>query len=184
MYLISLYFDEQTNKKIQYYINKIAEQTGNTFMTDNRVPPHLTISSIEARSGELLVSHMDSLRDYLKQGTIQMVSVGALFPYVLYMTPVLNEYLLEMSEKIYNTYRHIPEVSVSRFYQPMQWLPHVTLGKTLTKEQMQIAFQIMQESFAPFDAKIAKIGLAKTNPHEDIWEISFSDARRNLISFS
>ena len=39
MYLISVYFDEQANKNLQRYINIIADKTGNTFMTDNNVPP-------------------------------------------------------------------------------------------------------------------------------------------------
>lgn len=61
MYLISVYFDEHTNKRINRYMNRIAEQTGNTFMTENNVPPHLTISSVEARSGELLIPHIEQL---------------------------------------------------------------------------------------------------------------------------
>ena len=87
----------------------------------------------------------------------------------MYLTPVLNAYLLELSQKIYDTVSGVPEVSVSRFYQPLQWLPHLTLGKTLTKEQMRIAFEVLQEGFVPFDATLVKIGLAKANPHEDLW---------------
>ena len=49
MYLISVYFDDKSNKIISNYINKIAQKTENTFMTDNHVPPHLTIMSVEAR---------------------------------------------------------------------------------------------------------------------------------------
>lgn len=171
MYLISAYFDEQTNKRTQRYIGKIAEKTGNTFMTENQVPPHLTISSVEARTGEVLVPYVESLESVLVQGNIQFMSVGMFFPYVMYLAPVLNAYLQEMAEQIYQSVLSVPEVSVSRFYQPMQWMPHITLGKKLTKEQMRIAFEIMQEGFAPFDGTVTGIGLAKTNPHEDILRI-------------
>ena len=168
MYLISAYFDEKAHKTIERHIYQVAIKTGNSFMTDNHVPPHLTISAVEARSGEVLFPYVDKLRGHLPQGTVQFVSVGMLFPYVMYLTPVLNGYLQGLSQKIYDSVSSIPEVSVSRFYQPMQWLPHMTLGKTLTKEQMRIAFEVMQERFAPFDASVTKIGLAKTNPHEDL----------------
>ena len=84
MYLISIYFDKQTNKTLQRYIDKIAEKTNNHFMIENRVPPH------------------------------------------------------------------------------------ITLGKTLDKVQMQKAFQAMQESFVPFTAQFDEIGMAKVNPHEDV----------------
>ena len=41
MYLISLYFDEGTNKKIQLYMEQIAQRTGNMAMIDGKVPPHI-----------------------------------------------------------------------------------------------------------------------------------------------
>lgn len=168
MYLISAYFDKKAQKTMERYIHQVAVKTGNLFMTDNHVPPHLTILAVEARSGEVLLPYVEKLRGQLPQGTVQFVSVGILLPYVIYLTPVLNKYLQELSQKTYDAVSSIPDVSVSRFYQPMQWLPHMTLGKTLTKEQMRIAFEVMQEGFAPFDATIIKLGLAKTNPHEDL----------------
>lgn len=168
MYLISAYFDERTNQTINRYIRQIAEKTGNTFMPDNQVPPHMTISSVEARQGEVLFPCLETLRDRLSSGEISIVSVGMFFPYVIYLTPVLNDYLLELSQKIYDAVQDIPEVNVSRFYQPLKWLPHITMAKTLTKEQMQAAFAVMQDRFAPLEAHIIKLGVAKTNPHEDL----------------
>lgn len=173
MYLISAYFDEQTNRTIHRYIRQIAEKTGNTFMCDNHVPPHMTISSVEARRGEVLIPDLEKLQSKLSAGTIEIVSTGMFFPYVIYLAPVLNAYLLGLSQQIYDAVHAIPEVKVNRFYQPLQWYPHITLGKTLTKEQMQTAFAVMQDGFAPWKAQVVKIGLAKTNPHEDLrmWEL-------------
>lgn len=173
MYLISAYFDERTNQVISRYIRQIAEKTGNTFMTDNHVSPHLTISSVEARQGEILFPYLEKLQGKLPGGSIEFVSVGMFFPYVMYLTPVLNSYLLGLSQQIYDAVCDIPEVKVNRFYQPLQWLPHITLGKTLTKEQMKLAFAVMQDGFATRKGQITKIGLAKTNPHENLrmWEL-------------
>ena len=142
MYLVSVYFDEKTNRILNRYIRIIAEKTGNTFMTEHNVPPHMTLSSIEARS--------------------------QLLPYVFFATPVLNDYLQVLTNQVYESTKDIPETSISRYYQPGSWLPHVTLGKTLTKEQMQTAFAVMQDNFQPFTATITEIGLAKVNPHEDV----------------
>ena len=50
MYLISIYFDEKTNRRIQQYIDKVAEKTGNAFMLDGQVPPHITISAFETQN--------------------------------------------------------------------------------------------------------------------------------------
>ncbi len=168
MYLISVYFDEKANKELRRYINMIAEATGNTFMTDNNVPPHMTISSVEARNADVLMPAFDKVKDEITSGDIQFVSVGQLLPYVMYVTPVLNEYLQKMQEKIYDGIKDIPDTSVSRFYKPYSWLPHVTIGKKINGEQMKNAFEIMQKHFSPFDAKVTEIGLAKVNPHKDV----------------
>lgn len=101
------------------------------------------------------------------------MSVGQLLPYVFYATPVLNGYLQDLSEKVFDEVKSIPECAVSRYYKPMSWLPHITLGKTLTKEHMQMAFSVMQESFVPFEATITEIGRARVNPHSDVvrWKL-------------
>ncbi len=65
---------------MQRFIEWIAGRTGNSFMTDNHVPPHLTISSVEARSAEALLSHAENLRGQLSQGAVYFVSVGVSFP--------------------------------------------------------------------------------------------------------
>ena len=168
MYLISAYFDQRTTKILQKQIDRIARETGNTFMTQNHVPPHMTISAIEARNVDVLVPAMDVLQGKIECGPVQFVSVGQLLPYVCYATPVLNRYLQDLSTQVDEAVQNIPETSVSRFYQPMSWLPHVTLGKTLDKEQMRTAFCVLQESLLPFEGQITELGLAKVNPHEDV----------------
>lgn len=168
MYLISIYFDKQTNKILQWYIDKIAEKTGNYFMIENRVPPHMTIVAIEARNVDILKPAFEILNGKLYSGSMKVVSVGQLFPYVMYATPVLNQELFELSEEVYSTFFDIPETKMSEYYKPFSWLPHITLGKTLDKVQMQKAFQAMQESFVPFTAQYNEIGISKVNPHEDV----------------
>ena len=55
MYLISAYFDENTNKILKHLQQRIADKTGNDFMIRNNVMPHLTISAIEARNIDVLI---------------------------------------------------------------------------------------------------------------------------------
>jgi len=168
MYLISVYFDNTSTKRIQSLINQVAAASGNHYMTDKQVPPHLTLSAIEARSVEVLIPAVKKLEGKLHQGTVQFVTVGQLLPYVLYTMPVRNHYLQELAEQVYDTISDIPETTVSRYYRPQSWLPHVTLGKTLSKEQMQRAFAVIQDKFSIFEAQITELGLTKVNPHDDV----------------
>ena len=102
MYLISAYFDENTNEILKHLQQKIADKTGNDFMIRNNVMPHLTISAIEARNVDVLIPAFEKVcREKLQpldekgvvnvNNTINIVSVGQLFPRVIYAAPVLNE---------------------------------------------------------------------------------------------
>ena len=180
MYLVSAYFDEESDRIIRRHIERVADKTGNSFMLDNAVPPHMTISSLEARSADVLIPAFESLAHKITAGKTQVVSMGQMLPYVFYLTPLLNEYLTEVSETVFEAFADIPDVTVNKFYRPGSWLPHITIAKTLTKEQMRTAFEVMQNGFALFDAGIVRMGLSKVNPHEDVRSMELYD----LISIS
>jgi len=192
MYLVSVYFDDKSNKIISdyqgyadidgtkdyllVYTRKSIEDDYKAYMIcDHNGNVLMTIMSVEAREEDKLTEVMGKLERYLTKGQIQLVSVGVLLPYVLYVTPVLNLYLEDMIEQVHDMVKNIPEVRMSRYYQPMQWLPHITLGKKLSKEQMQEAFAVMQEQFVPMEVTVSEIGLAKTNPHQDLVRIELND---------
>ena len=168
MYLISLYFDESSNKILNRHIQQIARFSGNSFMVKNNVPPHLTVSAVEARSAKSLVHCISSLDGKLPSGEINVVSFGFFLPYVIYAAPVMNTYLRQISEDIYNVIPQNDEITVNRLYIPDNWFAHITLGKTLSKDQLNEAFSYMRESFAPFKARIVSLGFSRVNPHEDI----------------
>ena len=168
MYIISAYFDAQSNKVLNRYIKQIAEKTENRFMLSHQVPPHMTVSQIEARSEEVLIAHFYKLQDELHKGSIEVASIGMMMPHVIYAMPVFNQYLLNLSMDVYCAFNQIDETKISKYYKPMSWIPHITLGKTLTKEQMLGAVGILQDGFVPMTAEITEIGLARVNPHEDI----------------
>ena len=168
MYLISIYFDEKTDKKIRYLMEQVAKNTGNTTLIDDKVPPHITISSFETNDEELAINCLKESCYTLKSGDLQWVSVSTFFPYVIYLSPVLNEYLFSLSKTIYDNFSNLDNISINKYYQPFSWQPHTTVGRKLSEEQMQLAFQTLQKHFVPFKGTVTKIGLAKTNPHRDI----------------
>lgn len=183
MYLISAYFDENTNKILKYLQQRIADKTGNDFMIRNNVMPHLTISSIEARNVDVLIPAFEKVcREKLQpleeksvvnvNNAINIVSVGQLFPRVIYAAPVLNEYMMKLSISIYNEFATIPETNIGKFYQPYSWMPHITLGKCLDKEQMRQAFGVLQDLFMPIDGRITKIGLSTVNPYREVMSVA------------
>ncbi len=172
MYLVSIYFDEKTENRLRGVMKSVAHATGNTFMLDNHVPPHITVAAVETKHEDALLSHVKELVKQFGIGDIQFVSVGTFSSQVIFVQPVLNEYLHKMVEKFTQELGQIDETILRPNYQPFSWLPHCTIGKQLSKEQMLQAFDVMQKQFVPMNGKVVRIGVAKTNPHQDIkvWE--------------
>jgi len=175
-YLISLYFDDNTNKQIYGYMEKVAAVTGNDYMLANHVPPHITVSSFEVH-GNVENDFIKQLQDMISMalqdiavGDVQWVGSGAFMNSVLYMTPVLNAYLQDVMERIYDAVADCPNVEVSKFYRPFQWLPHTTIGKKLAPEELNKGFAAVQGDFHILQGKIIRIGLAKASPYEEIAE--------------
>ena len=173
MYLISIYFDKNTEKRLQGLMKSVAKATGNTFMLDNHVPPHITVAGVETKHEDILLAHMEELVKQMEISEIQFVSVGTFGVQVIFVQPVLNAYLHKLVETFTQELGQIEETMCNPYYQPFHWLPHCTIGKQLSQEQMLQAFEVMQKQFVPVDAKVVRIGVAKTNPHRDIkvWEL-------------
>lgn len=172
MYLISVYFDNKTEDQIQSYINDVEMSCGNTFMKDNSVPPHMTISAFETRDEACVVEMLTSTMSNIKKNKIEWVTVGT-FPTVIFIQPVLNEYLHSLSSLVYDSLVNLPNTKVSKYYKPFSWLPHATIAKQLTEEEMREAFSVLHKSFGVFEGEIVRIELAKKNPYRIIasWEL-------------
>ena len=172
MYLISVYFDKKTEHRMQSYINAVETNCGNTFMTDNSVPPHMTMMAFETLDEKTIVEVLDITLSQIKRNKIEWVTVGT-FPTVIFIQPVLNEYLHTLSSALYEEIVKVPDTKVSKYYKPFSWLPHVTIAKQLSDEEVRKSFETLHKSFRMFEGNIIRIELAKKNPYRVIasWEL-------------
>ena len=169
MYLLSLYFDEKTNRKIRGLMSCVAEKSGNTDMTEKHVPPHITLTAFDSREREeVLVERLDFAFGKLQKINLTWVSVAAFFPQVLYLMPVLNQNLHEFSVEISQVLESCDDTKIRECYKPFGWLPHTTVARRLSEEQMQAAFAALQASFAPFEGTVVRVGLSAGSPKREI----------------
>lgn len=175
-YLVSLYFDDKTNQRILKYMTAVAMKTGNDYMLEHKVPPHITIASFEVDEEinsdsdvvEQLVKNFNEVFQNASGGVVQWVGTGAFMTSTLYLTPVLNQYLQNIMEDVYAVVSADKDIKLSKYYRPYQWLPHTTIGKKLDAEQLVEAFASVQLDFKVITGSVIKIGLAKASPYEDI----------------
>lgn len=168
MYTISVYFDEKSNKTIQQYITQIAKVSGNTYMVDEQVPPHITLSAFDTKKEAEVIEIVDNLSKNWNKFPLQWVSVGQFMPYVVFLAPVLNVELYSAATEVYSELTELGDVSIRNCYKPFQWLPHTTLAKMLSQEEMLSAVKLLHNQFGVIKGNATRIALAKTNPHMDI----------------
>lgn len=173
MYLVSVYFDDESSKKIQRLINKVGDKSGNKFMIEGKVPPHITIAAFQTKEESKVVEILgDKIKD-IKDTIITWASIGIFKSSVIFLAPVLNKDLHDISVCVNKVLSLVDDIAISKFYLPFQWMPHTTIAKKLSREELMIAFQELEKNFTIFSGRITKIGLSRTNPYEDIivWEL-------------
>ena len=174
MYLVSLYFDGITEGVINRQIERIAEKSGNYYMLEHMIPPHLTIASCKSIDQGKLLEKLDMVMQMQKAGEINWVAPGSFLPHVLFLTPVLNRYLQDFCIACNDVPQDLQEEPEQNRYQPYTWLPHTTVARTLSDEQMIKGFRVLQANFRPFCGRVIKAGLAQSNPYHDIktWRLT------------
>ncbi|MGL5260568.1 MAG: 2'-5' RNA ligase family protein [Lachnospiraceae bacterium] len=178
MYLISLYFDEKTKDHITEYTKSIANYTKEFSLITECVPPHLTVAGYTSTYNKeetltKLIYTIDDLVTHLKSFELNIVSIGTLKGSVLYLTPILNKQLQGVVEELEEKIGSTIFFQSSIYYKPYSYLPHITIARRLSKEQLFLGFEAIQHVFKPFIGHVVRIGLSTTNPYQEIknWQL-------------
>ena len=172
-YAVTLEFDAETENKIQELIDEVARATGCDYMKQSKIPPHITVSALVSDNEEALLSEMESIAEAMKKDFVWFANIGVFNPLVIYLGPVMNEFLQNTCRTVNDRLLKYAEVGNRGRYLPNQWVPHAAIAVKLTPDALKEAFSIVQEKFSAFGATAEKIVLAKAEPYEEIraWEL-------------
>ena len=168
MYLISLYFDEKSTMLLQKYQSEIEKKTQQYFLSRKKIPVHMTLSTVRKIDEKLLIHHINETISQFKTGVINLVFIGSFSKNTIFISPVYDEYLHDLSKKMNHLISLISYQKNDNRYQPFHWQPHVTLARKLDEKQLLTAFQIINQLFEPFQAKVTRIALSSSQPYHDI----------------
>ena len=167
-YAVTLEFDQETENKIQEMIDEVARVTGCDYMKQSKIPPHVTVSALVSDNEETLLSEMESIAETMTKDFIWFANIGVFNPYVIYLGPVMNEFLQNTCRTINERLLKYAEVGNRGRYLPNQWVPHAAIVYKLTPEAIIEAFNIVQKKFNAFGATAEKIVLARAEPYEEL----------------
>ena len=172
-YAVTLEFDKETEKKIQEMIDEVARVTGCDYMKQSKIPPHVTVSALVSDNEEALLSEMESIAESMTKDFIWFASIGIFNPFVIYLGPVMNEFLQNTCRTVNEKLLQYADVGNRGRYLPNQWVPHAAIVVKLTPDTIKEAFAIVQEKFSAFGATAEKIVLARAEPYEELkaWKL-------------
>ena len=165
-YAVSLHFSQKVNDIVISTLQAIADKTGNRFMIENKIPPHITIGAFHAAREEeakLLQLVEDFARDQ-KAGSVQFSEVGDFNGKVLFLQPEKNNFLSEINKKLHTLLLPKFEKAENGYYLPDIWFPHTTLATGLNQTQFSKALELAEKITLPLEAKIHDIGFYQCSP--------------------
>ena len=172
-YAIVLYFDDVTNASINEIIKNVAIISGNNYMVEVNIPPHITIGSFLSGDYSELCKGIENIVDHIERGTVKFDSIKAFEPRVMFMSPINDTILEQLNELVHDQFLKNFLPADNDNYLPENWIPHCALAVRLSMEQFEKAMIIKNRIKFPIFAEIQKIALAKCNPYKEItvWDI-------------
>ena len=171
MYAVVLYFDEDASSKLNRGIKGISDVSGNRYMLDVEIPPHITIGAFLCDEPTELLEKVREFAAQVKQFPVRFEKVGAFGTKVLFASPIKDECLASINVKINELLLGDFAPADNENYIPEKWIPHCALAVRLDDEQFQVAKEIQLEF--PLVAQVEKLALARCNPYKEleIWEL-------------
>ena len=175
-YYISLYFDKDTDNWLSDLIAQAAQKCHDNVV--KAIPPHITVAMLKAQDSDILGQKIDTIINEFFIQEILIAGIGLFQTKVVYLQPVLNWYLHNISVRINDTFAQ--EQQKDNKYIPYNWIPHISIAKRLTDtEQIDVIKSLQKEKF-PKQAKICYIGLERAKPYKSIKMWALQDVKNAI----
>ena len=160
-YAVSLHFSQKVNEVVISTLQAIADDTGNRFMIENKIPPHITIGAFHAAREEAakLLQLVEKFARGQKAGSVQFGEVGNFNGKVLFLKPEKNLFLSEINNALHNLLLPEFEKAENGYYLPDIWFPHTTLATRLNQSQFSAAKEIAKQITLPLEAVIDELAV-------------------------
>ena len=177
-YAVTLYFDSHTNELILEAMKDIAAATGNNYMLDNSVPPHLSLGLFHAeeeKAGEmvkLFEEFAESLKSRDAGLSLNFNDPDNFADKVIFLNVSRDEPLMKLNRDLHQLFLPHFEAGDNRNYLPKNWVPHIALAVKLSGTQFEKGFEVAKNFPLPKSAKITSATLARCNPYNEVSKIS------------
>lgn len=169
-YAVSLHFPQEVNEIVISTVKSISEITGNSFIIENKIPPHITIGAFHAskQNEKKLLWLVEEFSKTQKAGLVQFKGIGNFNGKVLFLQPEKNGFLAKINAELHSLLLPEFEKAENGYYLPEIWFPHTTLATRLNQNQLEKAIKIAERIPLPFESKISEIAVYMCSPFEEL----------------
>ncbi|MDR2515213.1 MAG: 2'-5' RNA ligase family protein [Christensenellaceae bacterium] len=127
---IELHFDPQSTAPTQAYIEQAAETSGNDYMPQHRIPPHLTLAFFGNRPIGIALEQVVARKGLFRAERLVFPVIAAFVPSMLFLVPKQSECLAMLNHEICTGLGEIASPA-DPFYLPKSWVPHRSIAVRL-----------------------------------------------------
>ena len=176
-YAVSLHFTQAINEIIFNTMASIAEQTGNDFMIENKVPPHVPIGAFHGtkENEAQLIKIVEEFSRTQQSGLVRFTEVGNFNGKVLFLKPEKDDFLSTINAELHKVVLPEFEAGENGYYVPEIWFPHTTLATRLNQSQFEKSVELASKINLPLEAKISDIGFYQCSPFLELKRFPIKD---------
>jgi hypothetical protein len=179
LYGIALSFDKVCDTAVRELITLANTGFKSSFMLENSIPPHLTLSMFsfsgdEATLSKAIENKIEARMELFLPIRLRFVSIGAFAPICLFIAPVLDSFLLNACKCANDAVASLNGAIADANYSPNNWVPHATIAVKLEKLDLEKAFAALSKSFRHLDGIAEKVSLIDCVSYRDLksWRLA------------
>lgn len=167
-FAVLLGFDKDSENAILSLQNEVGIAIGNTFMADNQMLPHITLSLFTSEHPEECARIVEAFAAGGIDFPIRLGSVGVFnteLP-VVNLLPVVTKELLALHDDLILQLTPIASDFQSYYLQP-DWIPHCSAAINIEPDHLGAAVEAVCARFSPRDVHISYVSLAECCPYRE-----------------
>jgi len=174
-YAVIVYFDHKSEVTIHKIQSEVSRVTGNTYLSDNRILPHITLSLFSNESYQVILEDLASFAPELRDISISLSSIGIFnsSPAVVNLLPVVSDEIIRIHESLMQKLsRHISDFNP--LYERASWVPHCAVAVNIAPDELTGAIETTCRLFTPITCTLSTLSLVECNPYSKVadWKIS------------
>ena len=174
-YAVLVYFDTASEENIRILQEEASRVSGNTYIFDNRIFPHITLSLFSKDDYQDLIEDLHVFSKRLRNIDINLTSIGIFnsTPAVVNLLPVVSKDITRIHQLLHKKLsRH--ECDFNPYYEEANWVPHCAVAVNISSTELMPVIETTCALFKPMVCRLSTLSLVECNPYCEVmdWNIS------------